>query len=351
MQQQQQQQLILQQQSQQQQQNQLQNLGIPLNNMGGHPATLHSATGDATHILLNNADLANIQSHINSGGSLSQIQGNTQQQQMQGISSQQVLSPLTSVQVRIAPGDDVKVGTPIHQLAASVSQQNQIQQQVQQPHRTLGSQGGVTVRTVNQAQNVPGTVPPGGQQTQLQGLPTILSTGGNQTQAIKLLQQVANQVSQNSQQQPQQQQQQSIAVQQTDNKAIITQIFEQNMIPTGNPSFVSVQQPIQPQQQQQQQTIPIQLTKAPHQAKTRTAQPVIKNQLVTSVAKVPSPTKAAPGNANVLPLGAKAKIKRQPKPKQQPAKIAPAPPSSTSTNNITATSSTALLTQLLTQGK
>ncbi|XP_072043582.1 MLX-interacting protein-like isoform X2 [Amphiura filiformis] len=349
--QQQQQQLILQQQTQQ---NQLQNLGIPLNSVG-HPATLHSATGDTTHILLNNADLASLQSHINNSNGMSPLQNNTQQQPqqpMQGINTQPVLNPLTSVQVRIAPGDDVKVGTPIHQLAANVSQQNQIPHV--RPHRTLSSQSGVTVRTVNQAQNVAGTLTTSGQSSQLQGLPTILSTGGNQTQAIKLLQQVANQVSQNNQQQPQQQQQ-SIAVQQTENKGIITQIFEQNMIPTGNNSFVSVQQPVQQQRQQQRQRkqqppIPVAITKAVPQAKTRTAQPVTKNQLVTSVAKVPSQMKATSGTA--IPMGAKAKTKRQPKPKQQPAKIAPAPPSSTSTNNnITAPSSTALLTQLLTQGR
>ena len=360
-QQQQQQQLVLQQQQQQQQQqsqqNQLQSFGITtLGGVAPQEATLHTpATGDTTHILLHNADLSNLQSQIGNGSNgMSQLP-----QPVQGISAQQVLNPLGSVQVRIAPGDDVKVGTPIHQLAVNnVSQQNQIhvqQQHQQQQQRTIQhSQQGVTLRTLSQSQNVSGAggnMAAGTNQQQL-GLQTILSAGGSQTQAIKLLQQVANQVTQNNQQP---QQQQGIAVQQTDNKAIITQLFDQNMPPT-NTSFVSVQ-PIQQQQQQQQQQqkqqpIPIQITKAvPSQAKTRMAQPVpvTKSQLVNSVAKVPSPTKASPGTSNNIPMGAKTKTKRQPKAKQ-PAKIAPAP-ASTSASAITATSSAALLTQLLTQGE
>ena len=358
-QQQQQHQLVLQQQQQQQQQqqtqqNQLQSFGITtLGGVAPQEATLHTpATGDTTHILLHNADLSNLQSQIGNGSNgMSQLP-----QPVQGISAQQVLNPLGSVQVRIAPGDDVKVGTPIHQLAVNnVSQQNQIHvQQQQQQQRTIQhSQQGVTLRTLNQSQNVSGAggnMASGTNQQQL-GLQTILSAGGSQTQAIKLLQQVANQVTQNNQQP---QQQQGIAVQQTDNKAIITQLFDQNM-PSANTSFVSVQ-PIQQQQQQQQQQkqqpIPIQITKAvPSQAKTRMAQPVpvTKSQLVNSVAKVPSPTKASPGTSNNIPMGAKTKTKRQPKAKQ-PAKIAPAP-ASTSASAITATSSAALLTQLLTQGE
>ena len=272
-------------QQQQSQQNQLQNLGITLTNVPTQHATLHSAGGESTHILLNSADISNLQSQINSqlppGASITTLQGMT--------GGQQVLNPLTSVQVRIGPANDgntsVKLATPVHDMA--VSQQQQARTLQQQPTQTL--------RTLSQAQ---GSVANGQQNTRL-GLETLV--GGNQTQAKQLLQQLANQVSQNTQQA---QQQQGIPMQQQqpeESKAIFTQILgAQNM--SGNSNFVSIQphQTIQQQQdQQQQQTpFPIQITKVQQPKKstirTRMAQPVSgTTRAVVSIAKSPSQTKAS----------------------------------------------------------